>query len=118
MVLYKKLFIESFPCFVATEWTVVKQFDCHRRYGIKDRVWIYGLLEEDKRPVLNRGKPTAWLNDLQVANLQAIHWKSLKQCIWKKSEGKLSVFFAYPLTLELLLENIETQASYLIRATR
>jgi hypothetical protein len=61
--------------------------------AIKDRVWIYGLLDEDK----NRSKPTAWLNDLQVANLQAIHWKSLKKGVWKKSEGKLSVFFYLPL---------------------
>ena len=102
---------------LAPEWTVVKQFDCHRRFCIKDRVWIYGLIDEDKRPILNRSKPTAWLNYVH-ANLQAIHWNGLKRGVWEKSEGKLSVFFAYPLTLELLLENIETQASYLLRAKR
>ena len=72
-----------FPRLLATEWTVVKQFDCHRLSGIKDRVWIYGLLDEDKRPILNSSKPTAWLNDLQAANLQAIHWKS-----WSKAFGR------------------------------
>ena len=40
---------DAFHLALATKWTVVKQFDCHRRYGIKDRVWIYGLLDEDNR---------------------------------------------------------------------
>ena len=68
-----------------------------------------GFLEEDKHPVLNRSKPTAWLNDVQI-DIEAVFWKNLKQGIWR-SECKLSVFFAYPLTFEVLLNNIEIEYS-------
>ena len=97
---------DAFHLALQTDWTLLKQLDCHNRFGIRDRVWIYGLRDEGQRPILNRDKPIAWLNDIQIANIQDILWKSLKQGIWSHNEGKLSVYWIYPLTLEILLENV------------
>ena len=62
----------------------------------KDRVWISGLLDEDKRPILNRSKPTAWLNDLQIANLQIIHWKKFAARRLEKESRQVECFLYLP----------------------
>ena len=109
---------DAFHLALKTVWTLFKQLDCHNRYGTRDRVWIYGVRNEGQRPILNRNKPTAWLNDMQIGNIQGILWESLKQDIWRNNEGKLSVNFIYPLTLEILLDNVKDQCRYLLRAKR
>ena len=54
---------------------------------------------------------------MQIGNIQGILWESL-QGIWRNNEGKLSVNFIYPLTLEILLDNVKDQCRYLLRAKR
>ena len=83
-------------------WTLEKKVPCVQRWCIKDLVWIY---RSPDSPILDRKRKTAWLTDIQTANIQSLLWESRKAGIWSRNPG-LSVYFEYPRPLALVAHDL------------